>query len=42
MFYSIIVLKYYKNYLQQVITKTNFMPLFWINTQIDKCNVIQA
>lgn len=39
MFYSIIVLKYYKIYLRQVVTKTNFMPFFWINTQIDISNV---
>ncbi len=39
MFYSIIVLKYYKIYLRQVVTKTNFMPLFWTNTHIDISNV---
>ena len=39
MFYSINVPKYYKIYLQQIISKTNFMPLFWTNTHIDISNV---
>ena len=42
MFYSIIVLKYYKIYLLRIIVKTNFMPLFWINTLKIKSNVTQS